>query len=239
MDDIYCLLESGQKVRIIMRYSVNVNVLEKSENSIKGFASVLFAECLMVGNIAIVENQKGELFVSMPRYASNKDASGYKDICNPITKEFREELYGKILQVFKEAERGGNKKMTVGNSKDMALAYNVKVTPFEREGSNIRGLARVYIDDRFVISNISLLEGKKGIFVAMPSYKTKQTDENGKSVYQDICYPVTKEFREKLYGNIKEAYNTAKKMQQENSKNIGGEGDVPVNAKPTQDCPFR
>ena len=36
----------------------------------------------------------------------------------------------------------------------------------------------------------------------MPSYKTKQVDENGKSIYQDICYPVTKEFREKLYGDI-------------------------------------
>ena len=33
--------------------------------------------------------------------------------------------------------------------------------------------------------NVSLLEGKNGLFVAMPSYKTKQTDKDGKSVYQD------------------------------------------------------
>lgn len=32
----------------------------------------------------------------------------------------------------------------------------------------------------------------------MPSYKTKQLDEKGKNVYQDICFPITKDFREKL-----------------------------------------
>ena len=44
------------------------------------------------------------------------------------------------------------------------------------------------------------------LFVAMPSYKTKQTDENGKAIYQDLCYPVTREFREQLFGDILEAY---------------------------------
>lgn len=48
------------------------------------------------------------------------------------------------------------------------------------------------------------------MFVAMPSYKTKQTDEQGKVVYQDVCYPVTKEFREKLYSEIVSQYEKAK-----------------------------
>lgn len=44
----------------------------------------------------------------------------------------------------------------------------------------------------------------------MPSYKTKQTDEQGKTVYQDVCYPVTKEFCEKLYSEIVSQYEKAK-----------------------------
>lgn len=44
----------------------------------------------------------------------------------------------------------------------------------------------------------------------MPSYKTKQADKNGKAVYQDICFPVTKEFRENFYGEIIETYKEEK-----------------------------
>lgn len=44
--------------------------------------------------------------------------------------------------------------------------------------------------------------------LSMPSYKTKQ-ELNGKPVYQDICFPVTKEFREKLYGSVLKAYDEA------------------------------
>ena len=93
-------------------------------------------------------------------------------------------------------------------------SFAVNVTPFEREGSNIKGLARIYLDDCFVINNVSVLQGKDNVFVAMPSYKTKQKDEQGKVFYQDVCYPVTKEFRENLYGEIIENY------KEENTKGM-------------------
>ena len=44
----------------------------------------------------------------------------------------------------------------------------------------------------------------------MPSYKTKQVDEQGKPIYQDVCYPVTKDFREKLYNEIISEYDKSK-----------------------------
>ena len=44
----------------------------------------------------------------------------------------------------------------------------------------------------------------------MPSYKTKQVDEHGKPIYQDVCYPVTKDFREKLYNEIIAEYEKAR-----------------------------
>ena len=96
--------------------------------------------------------------------------------------------------------------------------FSVTVTPYEREGSNIRGLARIYFEDSFIVNNVNILQGKEKVFVAMPSYKTKQKDENGKDIYQDICYPVAKEFREKLYSEIERAYAEAKEKQQEQAK---------------------
>jgi DNA-binding cell septation regulator SpoVG len=44
----------------------------------------------------------------------------------------------------------------------------------------------------------------------MPCYETKQKNEDGSSIYQDICYPVTAKFREKLYGEILGGYEKAK-----------------------------
>ena len=82
----------------------------------------------------------------------------------------------------------------------------------------LKGLAKIYLDDCFVINNVSLLQGKENVFVAMTSYKTKQTDKDGKVVYQDICFPVTKEFREKLYGEIIETYKEEKAKAKEMDK---------------------
>lgn len=207
-----------QEERNIMRYEVNVNAIKKPEGSLRGFASVVFEDCLKVSNIAIVENKDGELFVSMPRYASSAEETGYKDICNPVTKVFRDELYATILDTFEEHLERGTKKTFVGGKEAHDLDFKVSVTPFEKEDSNIRGLARIFIEDSFVIGNVSLLEGKNGLFVAMPSYKTKQTDKDGKSVYQDVCYPITKEFREKLYESLKEAYEQTKEQKQEETR---------------------
>ena len=92
-----------------------------------------------------------------------------------------------------------------------------------REGSNIRGLARIYFEDSFIVNNVNILQGKEKVFVSMPSYKTKQKDEAGKDIYQDICYPVTKEFREKLYGEIERAYQEAKEKQKEESKDTNSQ----------------
>ena len=43
--------------------------------------------------------------------------------------------------------------------------------------------------------------------------------ENGKAVYQDVCYPVTKEFREKLFNVILDTYEKEKAKQQAQEKN--------------------
>lgn len=211
-----------------MEVSIRVNEVKNKDN-IKGFATVVFGDAFKITNIAILENKEtGNLFVSMPRYRSNElDENGghvYKDVCNPITAEFREELYSGIITAYENIANTENEQKK--NEKSEMPSFKVSVVPFEKEGSNIRGLARVYFDDCFVVSNINILQGKEKVFVAMPSYKTKQVDENGKSIYQDICYPVTKEFREKLYGDIEKAYEEAKVKENEEKKSEESEKEV-------------
>lgn len=217
-----------------MKYTVKVNKVRKNKGNLRGFATVVFGESFKVTNIAILENNDGNLFVSMPRYRSSEvdEQNNYifKDICNSITKEFREELYDAILDGYKNT--GSDSRQTEVKEQVAEMpSFAVKVTPFEREGSNIKGLARIYLDDCFVINNVSVLQGKDNVFVAMPSYKTKQKDEQGKVVYQDVCYPVTKEFRENLYGEIIENYNEVKRKAMDKPVPMKDDGFMKVDDK--------
>ncbi len=207
-----------------MKYTIKVNEVKKQDSNVKGFATVVFGDSFKITNIAIVQNKEnGKLFVSMPRYKSNeKDENGatvFKDVCNPITSDFREELYGSILAEFERVKDQGQPDR--GYAKEIEPPqFSVTVTPYEREGSNIRGLARIYFEDCFIVNNVNILQGKEKVFVSMPSYRTKQKNENGRDIYQDICYPVTKNFRAKLYGEIEKAYEEAKEKQRQETDGI-------------------
>lgn len=204
-----------------MKYSIRVNEVKNMEGNIRGFATVVFSDSFKVTNIAILENkEKGQLFISMPRYKTTEhDENGrvYKDICNPITKGFREELYGNILNAYDNLHKQDHEP-DHGKGNNNMPEFSVSVTTYEREGSNIRGLVRIYFEDSFIVNNVNILQGKEKLFVAMPSYKTKQTDESGKAVYQEVCYPVTKEFREKLYEEILAVYERELRQQEQSEK---------------------
>ena len=90
----------------------------------------------------------------------------------------------------------------------------------------------------FIVNNVNILQGKEKIFVSMPSYKTKQVDEQGKAIYQDVCYPVTKEFREKLYDEIISEYEKAKDKSNEKARE-SAEKNHGNSDKDKETTPFR
>lgn len=197
-----------------MKYSIKLNAVSNPDKSVKAFAALTFGDCFKITNIAVVKTQEGEPFVSMPSFKSKErnehNQPVYKDVCNPITSDFRKELYDDILALYGEMERSGKSEVSKAEDYPEEPKFRVAVTPFEREGSNIRGLARIYFDDCFVVNNVSIIQGRESEFVAMPSYMAKQNGKDGKPQYQDVCFPVTKEFREKLYDAIMECYQQEK-----------------------------
>lgn len=205
-----------------MDYTIKLNAVNKSEKNVKAFAEVTLGDCFKITNIAVVEGKENRLFVSMPSFRSKErdeyNQAVYRDVCNPITKEFREELYEDILEVYEEMKDLGKAELVKKGVGMQEPEFAVKVTPFEREGSNILGLASIYFEDSFVVGNVSILRGKESEFVAMPSYRTKQVGKNGKPKYQDVCFPVTKEFREKLYQEIIDCYRLEKEKTMDGSK---------------------
>ena len=81
---------------------------------------------------------------------------------------------------------------------------SVNVRQIEKEGSKVVAVASVLFDDVFAVHDIRLLEGKNGLFIAMPSRKLS----NGS--YKDVAHPINQEFRLILEQKIKEKYNEIK-----------------------------
>ena len=127
-----------------------------------------------------------------------------------IQAEGRKELYDDILALYGEMEQSGRAEGSKNAINSKEPEVRVAVTPFEREGSNIRGLVRICFEDSFIVNNASVIKGKEKEFVSMPSYLTSKSGKDGKGQYQDICFPVTKEFRQKLYDAVLECYRQEK-----------------------------
>ena len=196
-----------------MRYNIRINEVKSDDSQIQGFATVTFGDSIVVRNIAIIKkHDSDDLFVSMPSYRTNdvteKGEPIYRDVCNPITKEFYEELSKNILDAFNNRQTIGKNGLDIGEP-STEVAFTVKVTPLTREDSSLRGLGRIYLEDNFVISNVKMIEGKNGMFISMPDYRTEKY-KDGKPIYREIAFPITKEFREKLYGEFEKAYQEEK-----------------------------
>jgi len=78
----------------------------------------------------------------------------------------------------------------------------VKVTPIRGEGAS-RAMASVTFDDSFVVHGVRVVEGEKGLFVAMP----RQRDAEGN--FRDIAHPVTAEARAVVASKVLEEYQRA------------------------------
>lgn len=209
-----------------MKYSIKVNEVRNGSENTRGLVSVTLGDSFKLNNIAIVNDPREEnkVFVSMPSYktAEQKENEAgemenvYKDIFHPVTKEFHDELYDNILGAYDKLHNtlAKNSYTVEYNAKDTTMPeFTVRVTPFEREGSTIKGLASINFDG-MAVNNVSIHQGKDGLFVSMPSYKTSQTDAQGKPVYKDIAHPITAKFRDKLYGAIIQEYENVKDREQ-------------------------
>ena len=76
---------------------------------------------------------------------------------------------------------------------------DVRVRLVSREGK-MKAVASVTIDGEFVVHDIKIIEGEKGLFIAMPSRKTQEGD------YKDIAHPMNSDTRDKLQKCILEQY---------------------------------
>ena len=78
---------------------------------------------------------------------------------------------------------------------------DIRIRKTEREGK-LKAVASITIDDEFVVHDIKIIDGDKGMFIAMPSRKTTDGE------YKDIAHPIKSSTREEMQRLILDKYRT-------------------------------
>lgn len=76
---------------------------------------------------------------------------------------------------------------------------DVRVRKVAKDGK-MRAVVSITIDNEFVVHDIKVIEGDKGLFIAMPSRKSTDGE------YRDIAHPINSETRERIQSLILEKY---------------------------------
>lgn len=79
---------------------------------------------------------------------------------------------------------------------------DVRVRKVNKEGK-MKAVVSITLDNEFVVHDIKVIEGEKGLFIAMPSRRA------GDGEYRDIAHPINSDTREKIQRIILERYEVA------------------------------
>jgi len=77
---------------------------------------------------------------------------------------------------------------------------DVRLRKIETEGK-LRAYVSITFDDSFVVHDLRVIDGNKGMFVAMPSKRLPNGD------HKDIAHPINTEIREKIQNAVLDVYN--------------------------------
>ena len=76
---------------------------------------------------------------------------------------------------------------------------DVRIRKVEKEGK-MKAVVSITIDEEFVVHDIKMIEGDKGLFIAMPSRKAADGE------YRDIAHPINSDTRERIQTLILQKY---------------------------------
>jgi len=79
---------------------------------------------------------------------------------------------------------------------------DVRVRKVAKEGK-MKAVVSITLDNEFVVHDIKVIEGDKGLFIAMPSRRS------GDGEYRDVAHPINSDTRDKIQKIVLERYEAA------------------------------
>lgn len=92
------------------------------------------------------------------------------------------------------------------------IITDIRIFPINNKKSSCCAMVSVTLANVFCISGIKIMDGSKGLFVAMPSAKNKKDE------WHDICYPITKKFHKVLSDSILNAFDALQEDEDEDDE---------------------
>lgn len=90
---------------------------------------------------------------------------------------------------------------------------DVRVRKVSKEGK-MKAVVSITLDNEFVVHDIKVIEGEKGLFIAMPSRRT------GDGEFRDIAHPINSETRERIQQIILKEYEIAAAAEPEEKTEV-------------------
>jgi stage V sporulation protein G len=112
-----------------------------------------------------------------------------------------------------------NAKSAYEGAKQMKIT-DVRVRKVLKQGK-MKAVVSITFDNEFVVHDIKVIEGEKGLFIAMPSKKSADGE------YRDIAHPINSDTRQQIQTMILDAYEKA-----------AVEDDTAAPAEETPETPF-
>ena len=84
---------------------------------------------------------------------------------------------------------------------------DIRVRKVTKQGK-MRAVVSVTFDDEFVVHDIKVIEGDKGLFIAMPSKKSPEGE------FRDIAHPINAESRKEIQDEVLKAYELAPEAEE-------------------------
>ena len=84
----------------------------------------------------------------------------------------------------------------------------ISVKAFENadRDSAVKANVNLTIDNAFVVKNLTIVQGRNGMFLNMPHHKSNEVGADGKAVYKDDAFPLSKNLRDKMQEAAIESY---------------------------------
>lgn len=192
------------------KLDVRVYPIDEPKGNTLAFASVGIDDLMAIRGIRVVDGEKG-MFVTMPQSKDKED--NYHDIAFPLTGDLRKDVSSAVLDEYARVV-GLAPDQRVYDAPDMSgangkkaqdISLDVRVYPLDDPKGSTKAFASVGIDDLAAIRGVRIVEGEKGLFVAMPQSKDSEGD------YHDIAFPLNGDLRKEITKAVLDGYGAAEK----------------------------
>lgn len=89
------------------------------------------------------------------------------------------------------------------------MKFKAEIKKVFEDQDKLKAVASVILDDCFIVKNVRVVDGAKGLFISMPSRR------NVKGEFAELCFPLSKELRTELSETVLKAYEAALEAEDE------------------------